>query len=201
MLYVLLSQVWATTRVRPYKIQRKQLQIFIIKQLHIFLNYQKNNLKNPFMQVIFPPNKLPNADNKLKIVFLAGSIDMGKSVDWQTELAEMLPADWNGILLNPRRKNWDSSWVQSIENEQFKEQVEWELSGLELADLVIFYFAPESSAPITLMEFGLFARTKKSVVCCPEGFWRKGNVDIVCKKYNIFQVENLKDLATFVKDM
>ena len=151
------------------------------------------------MQLIFPPEKLPNADNQLKTVFLAGSIDMGKSVDWQTELSEML-LDWNGILLNPRRKNWDSSWVQSIENEQFREQVEWELDGLELADMVIFYFSPESSAPITLLEFGLFGRTKNTVVCCPAGFWRKGNVDIVCKKYHIKQVETLKEVAEFVRN-
>ncbi len=28
---------------------------------------------------------------------------------------------------------------------------------------------------------------------------RKGNVDIVCKKYNIFQVETLKEIADFVR--
>ena len=152
------------------------------------------------MQIIFPPEKLPNVDNKLKTVFLAGSIDMGKSVDWQKELTQMLTADWNGILLNPRRKNWDNSWVQSIENTQFREQVEWELDGLELADIVVVYFAPESVAPITLLELGLFGHTKKMVVCCPEGFWRKGNVDIVCKKYNIFQVETLKEVVEFVRN-
>ena len=56
------------------------------------------------------------------------------------------------------------------------------------------YFAPETKAPITLLELGLFARTGKAVVCCPEGFWRKGNVDVVCRMYDIPQVVTLDEL-------
>jgi hypothetical protein len=33
------------------------------------------------------------------------------------------------------------------------------------------------------------------LVCCPEGFWRKGNVDIVCEKYNVRVFDNIKDLT------
>jgi hypothetical protein len=34
------------------------------------------------------------------------------------------------------------------------------------------------------------------IVCCPEGFWRKGNVDIVCKYYEVRQVATLEDLIS-----
>jgi hypothetical protein len=44
------------------------------------------------------------------------------------------------------------------------------------------------------LEFGLFARTGKMMVCCPEGFWRKGNVDIVCERFNIPQKSNLDEI-------
>lgn len=119
-----------------------------------------------------------------KSVFLAGSIEMGKAVDWQTDIVSRFP---DGVtFLNPRRDDWDSSWVQKIDNPQFNEQVTWELDNLAAADIIFLYFAPGTQSPISLLELGLFAKENKNmIVCCPEGFWRKGNVDIVCKRYGI----------------
>jgi len=117
-------------------------------------------------------------------VFLAGSIDMGAAKDWQTDLVVALGAR-DITILNPRREDWDSSWKQSIDEPQFREQVEWELDGLERADLVAMWFAPDSVAPITLLELGLTARADKLVVGCPAGFWRKGNVEVVCARFDI----------------
>jgi len=70
--------------------------------------------------------------------------------------------------------------------------VEWELSAQEAADLM--YFAPDTRAPITLLELGLFAK-KRLFVCCPDGYWRKGNVDVVCRRYGIRQVGSLSELG------
>lgn len=134
----------------------------------------------------------------LPSVFLAGSIEMGAAENWQEQVAEKLNRD-NWLILNPRRDNWDSSWEQSIDNPVFRNQVEWELNGLEYSSLALFYFHPNTKAPITLMELGLAASQKtyeKVIVCCPTGFWRKGNVDIVCKRFGIHQVPNLEDLIT-----
>jgi hypothetical protein len=47
------------------------------------------------------------------------------------------------------------------------------------------YFDPNTKSPISLLELGLFAQSKKLIVCCPRGFWRKGNVDITCDRYGI----------------
>ncbi len=132
-------------------------------------------------------------------IFLAGSIDMGRAEDWQKTLGDLLPHE-NLVLLNPRRKDWDISWEQRIENPVFKAQVKWELDGLERADLIVFYFAADSKSPITLLELGLFAHSGRAVVCCPAEFWRKGNVDIVCQKYKIPQVDTLEALAQYVLD-
>lgn len=136
------------------------------------------------------PNNIP-VDNKFSI-FLAGSIDMGTSVDWQKELVARL-LDYDGYLYNPRRDDWDSSWEQRIENTQFRTQVEWELNAMDSADLIIYYFAENSKSPITLLELGLHAKNN-IIVCCPEGFYRKGNVDIVCKRYNIKTCKTLNEL-------
>ena len=47
---------------------------------------------------------------------------------------------------------------------------------------------------ITLLELGLFARSGKLRVCCPEPFWRKGNVDVVCARYGVPLLPSLKGL-------
>ena len=145
------------------------------------------------MRVITPPHPL-RLDPGERSVFLAGSIEMGSAEPWQGSVAEAL-RDTGATILNPRRAAWDASWTQSIENAVFREQVEWELTAQELATVVLMYFSPETRAPITLLELGLLARSGKLVVCCPPGFWRKGNVDVVCARFVVEQVATLDALA------
>jgi len=123
-----------------------------------------------------------------KTVFLAGSIEMGVAEEWQETVTSLITEkgkdDWT--ILNPRRDDWDSSWVQDTLNTNFNEQVSWELNGLENSNLVVVYFDPETKSPITLMELGLISMMNCFViVCCPDGFWRKGNVQILCDKYSM----------------
>lgn len=131
----------------------------------------------------------------LPSVFLAGSIEMGVAVDWQAAVSAAL-SKLDVLVLNPRRAAWDASWEQSIDNPPFREQVEWELDALDAADVALMYYAPNTKSPITLLEMGLHAakNPEKLIVCCPEGFWRRGNVDIVCHRYGVTQVETLDEL-------
>lgn len=119
-------------------------------------------------------------------VFLAGSIEMGAAENWQARVEKLL-ADTPWTVFNPRRDDWDPTWEQSIHNQHFHGQVSWELDAIEWADQVIMYFDPNTKSPITLLELGLLARgsPSKLIVVCPEGFWRKGNVDIVCERYGV----------------
>jgi|HubBroStandDraft_2_1064218.scaffolds.fasta_scaffold608039_2 nucleoside 2-deoxyribosyltransferase len=132
-------------------------------------------------------------------VFLAGSIEMGTAQEWQQKVVDSL-VDTTITIFNPRRDDWDSSWEQTIENKEFNEQVTWELKGLEQADIVAVYFDPDTKSPVTMLELGLYARSGKLVVCCPQGFNRKGNIDIVCQRYGIEQVESLDELVASIKD-
>ena len=140
-----------------------------------------------------------SAYKQKKAVFLAGSIEVGEAIDWQAQVSEAL-SDQDILVLNPRRSDWDSSWEQSIDHPQFREQVEWELNALERADTIIMYFDPDTMAPITLLELGLHAKTsaEKLIVCCPDGYWRKGNVDIVCNMHGVRQVDSLDALIKAV---
>lgn len=134
-------------------------------------------------------------------IFLAGSIEMGAAVDWQAEIVKAL-SDTDVLILNPRREGWDFSWKQSISNDRFREQVEWELDALDEAGLMLLYFAPKTKSPISLLEYGLYAgrRPDQIVVCCPEGFWRKGNVDIVSKRLGVKNVDDLQGLIDAAKE-
>ena len=132
-------------------------------------------------------------------VFLAGSIEMGSAELWQDKVRDAL-VDTDCMLLNPRRDDWDASWKQDINDTQFFTQVSWELTGiLEKSHLVCFYFDKNSKSPITLLELGLALSSRKEViVCCPKGFWRKGNIDITCNKFGIPVLESLSELINCI---
>jgi len=150
-----------------------------------------------YIKEIKAPQSIPY---KERLLFLAGSIEMGAAENWQDRVArELKNSEWT--LLNPRRHDWDSSWVQSIKNEQFAEQVGWELSGMESAEKILMYFDPNTKSPITLLELGLNAREfGKLMVCCPDGFCRKGNVEMVCSRYKIPLATNLDRFINELKD-
>lgn len=126
-------------------------------------------------------------------LFLAGSIEMDRAERWQDRFAAAL-GGVDVTILNPRRDNWDASWTCEIEDAQFREQVEWELDALDAADVIAMYFAPDTRAPITLLELGLYAKSGKAIVSCPAGFWRKGNVDVVCARYGVHMQPDLESL-------
>lgn len=136
------------------------------------------------MLIVKSPQALPSQTDKRLKVFLGGSIDMGLAENWQADIEKEL-ADRSIILLNPRRDDWNKEWKPVSTDVNFRAQVEWELAALEAADIIIMYLAPGSQSPISLLELGLYAKTKKLMVVCPDGFWRKGNVDIVAERYHI----------------
>jgi hypothetical protein len=127
-------------------------------------------LRNQIMAHIIKPPEALLFDPNQPSLFLAGSIEMGSAIDWQNSV-EIAFKDYQITILNPRRENWDASWQQSIDNPDFRQQVEWELS----------------------------ARSGKLIVCCPDGYWRKGNVDIVCQRYKIETAVDLPRLIAAVK--
>jgi hypothetical protein len=59
------------------------------------------------------------------------------------------------------------------------------MNKLEECDIIFMYFSPGTQSPISLLELGMHCDDHKMIVCCPDGFWRKGNVEIVCTRHNI----------------
>ncbi|KAH7391806.1 hypothetical protein BKA66DRAFT_488010 [Pyrenochaeta sp. MPI-SDFR-AT-0127] len=133
-------------------------------------------------------------------IFTAGSIEMGKAVQWQKQMATSLshlPITVN----NPRRGHWDPNATQEAKNEEFRKQVEWELSALEQADVICFFFDVNTMSPVTMLELGLWAASGKVVVCCDKRFWRAGNVHIVCDRYKVPFVDTFADLPPAIEAM
>lgn len=114
---------------------------------------------------------------------------------WQQEICNIFETV-NVTFLNPRRDNWDSTISQQSTDPKFFEQVSWELDALDYADIVVFFFDSLTKSPVTMLELGaMVAKGKKCLVCCPTGFWRKGNVDIFCSRHGVDVLETFEQLT------
>lgn len=148
--------------------------------------------------LVTSPQPLP-IDNQRPRVFLGGSIDMGGAPDWQAAMTAAL-SDMDVVILNPRRPDWNPAWRPDADEPEFRRQVEWELNALEASDVIVMYFAPGTQSPVSLLEMGLHARGGKLIVLAPDGFWRKGNVDITAAAYGVRQVKTMDELTVAVRD-
>ena len=145
------------------------------------------------------PNDYPDIESFS--IFLGGSIEMGAAENWQNRLAADLIGE-DVLILNPRRDDWNSSWAQDpTPGTQFYEQVTWELHAQDVADLLIYYFDPSTTSPITLLELGAFGRAEPEavIVCCPTSYFRYGNVRIFCERYGIELVHSYTELLDYIK--
>jgi hypothetical protein len=64
----------------------------------------------------------------------------------------------------------------------------------------VFFFDCNTSSPVTLLELGLYASSGKILVCCDQRYWRQGNVDAVCERYNIPYVQSYDKLIPALKE-
>ena len=173
----------------------------LLRKIRLFLRRISRGfrVKIAATEVKAPSN---NWDSHKFTIFLAGAIDQGQAVNWQEKVARALD-EFDITILNPRREHWVPNWDQSPDNPEFRKQVEWELTGQEEADLIIFVFPKDSKAPITFLEFGLFAPRQDVVICVEEGFYRSGNLQIVAERFKVpFYTtldEMIGDLKTVLK--
>lgn len=155
---------------------------------------------------------LPNESQRLKgdapSIFLGGTIEQGAAEDWQKASAEYLSGIACSVtVVNPRRPKWDPTLRQSVDEPVFKEQVTFELDHLERVDAVLLWFEPASKSPISMLEFGLLCgwvsrgSLKKLVVGCPQGFWRRGNLEVMCERYKIDLVPTLDEALRLTVDL
>lgn len=151
--------------------------------------------------MIHPHEELPesiSSDRSFTKVFLAGTIDMGNSIDWQKELHSIFSStDGRFILFNPRQEHWDADRPGEMDY-----QVRWELEHLEEADIIIMNILGNSKSPISLLEMGLHAHSSKMYVICEPDFYRYDNVRITCDFYGIPLFNSMDSfLKEFLQDL
>jgi hypothetical protein len=139
-------------------------------------------------------------DNNFKSVFLAGTIENGRSDDWQKKVSDKL-SDYALNIYNPRREKWEGSWEQNMNNVDLTNQINWEYDALDKADYILMNILPDSQSPITVLEFGMYAKSGKLLVCCPKEFFRYANIQVTCYRFNIPLFDNVDDLLNdFLKN-
>ncbi len=123
-------------------------------------------------------------------VFLAGTIDMGRSADWQADLVARFRDSVGGrwLFFNPRRREFRASPAE------MEYQVAWELAHLEAADLIVMNLLGDSRSPISLLEMGLHARSGRLLVACSPDYYRYDNVRITCRRYGVPLYDSLEAL-------
>ena len=118
-------------------------------------------------------------------IFFAGTIDNGNSYDWQyylnADIADIENKKYNFTIYNPRRRNWNKTPYL----DDLRYQIKWEENYLDEADTILMYFAPKSISPISLLELGLYATSKKIIVFLSREYSRYENVVQTCRKYDI----------------
>jgi hypothetical protein len=151
---------------------------------------------HPLYKHYQPPNE-PNEKPEFSI-FLAGSIEMNKAEKWQPKFAEDL-SHLPVAVFNPRRDDFDKTLKQDISVPKFKEQVDWESKYLKMSTVIALYLQPGTVSPISLLELGHYAKSQKVIVCCPDGFGRKGNVQILCHDHGIPLIETYEEFVEIIK--
>lgn len=130
-------------------------------------------------------------------IFLAGTIDNGEGEKWHKKVIDGFTVNTSLIMrpvvfFNPRRDNWNASLKQTKEEPAFLNQVTWELDNIDRSDIIFFYILKDSKSPITLMELGMVSQlSKNTIVVCEDGFWRRGNVEVLCERNGIPLYSNL----------
>lgn len=146
------------------------------------------------MIIITPEEVINKEANKIgaKSVFLAGTIDNGNSLNWQDKtIIELINLGVKDLeVYNPRREHWNPN----PSKEDMEYQIKWEQDHLDKADVIAMVLLDDSKSPISLLEMGLYAKSKKLIVFCTPKFYRFDNVRLTCEKYHIPLVQDLHPL-------
>lgn len=145
------------------------------------------------MRIVKAPEKVELSKNDVSI-FLAGSIELGKSENWRETFYKEFNDYSDAILLDPVIDNWNK-----LQNPA--EQINWEQDMLEVSDVIAMYINPNTKSPISLMEFGQFIKSKKLIICCPEGFWKREYLEVMCERNDITLFDNFPDFINKVKEV
>ena len=116
-------------------------------------------------------------------IFIGGTIDDGKSRDFQQDVVKTLsclPDKY--ILFNPRDSEWDLTCKQSDSEPRFRKQVDWEQDGLLYSSLIFMYFMGGSRSIISMSELGQYCNSGKLIVSADPDNFKRGNIEVLARR-------------------
>jgi hypothetical protein len=149
-------------------------------------------MENP---VIVKPPQHYNPDRPS--VFLAGSIEQGKAEDWQVKVAQEIDSD-QVIVYNPRRDRWTE-----LDQKQLDDQIMWEQRYLFKSSFGFFYFAPDTTSVVSMLELGQVLESTRysgeasyQFIAVHPKYFRRENIKFTCGKYGVAVFDSV-DMATY----
>jgi len=123
-------------------------------------------------------------------LFLAGGISDAEN--WQLKFIELIPyAEF--AILNPRRASFPVG-----DPDAKVQQIEWEHRHMQRADLVAFWFPPQTLCPIALFELGACCAARKAMVVGTDpGYARRSDLEthLRLRRPDVRIVNSLEALA------
>lgn len=130
-------------------------------------------------------------------VYLSGNM----SKPWRKEVInalENLPI----TIFDPTVEDWETSiGEESIENEKWVSQTDWENNGLAYADLKVFYFSEGAAAPASMLELGCYKTkgSKQTIVCTESGYEKASYIRYITRRFGLIEAKSLKELIELIK--
>ncbi|WP_298900513.1 nucleoside 2-deoxyribosyltransferase domain-containing protein [uncultured Psychroserpens sp.] len=137
--------------------------------------------------IYYGTDELPLKERNCDYYFLAGSIDYNASNPWRESLIKKAKASIH--FFDPTRRDHDS-----LSHAEMQNHIHWELEALELSDTIVLHFLRTAKSPISLVELGLYARSGKLIVVCPNTFYQRRYIEVLCKKYSIVLCNSLNEV-------
>jgi hypothetical protein len=128
-------------------------------------------------------------------IFLAGGISDAEN--WQTRLSRML-SEVEITILNPRRRVYPQG-----DRAEDRRQIKWEYRHLHKADLVAFWFPPQTVCPLSLFELGVCCgKAIPMIVGVDPDYVRRRDINIQLELHRpeVLVVDRLETLAERIID-
>ena len=82
-------------------------------------------------------------------------------------------------FFDPTNRNYEN--LKSLD---MNLHIQLELDALEMSDIILRNFLPNTLYPISLVELGLYVSSNKLIVVCSKEFYKSSYVHALCEKYN-----------------
>lgn len=149
-------------------------------------------VKKGFQGFHEPRIKPSRTSRHAPVISLTGPISSKRERCWQLPVAEDLRA--RGFQVRtPLEKRWLSEWLEHTGEPVFQRNVASNFQDLDESDEILMHFTEDSLAPTSLLQFGRYVHSGKLTVSCERGFWRRGNLEIMCGLYGVPLFESQRD--------